>query len=82
MYENIFLMEAGPNGTSQVQQITEPVHGLNADQVLTSSYFDLDTTRAPDAERNLAKLAQQAENGDPEEAVKFLRELSNKRRTS
>lgn len=77
--ENIFLMEADGDGPSQVRQITEPVHGLNADQVLTSSYFDLETTRAPEARKNLLRLAREAENGDPAEAIKFLRELSKKR---
>jgi predicted ATP-binding protein involved in virulence len=76
--ENIFLTESDPAGPSVVRQITEPIHGLNADQVLTSSYFDLDTTRAPGARRNLARLARRAENGDPDEAIKFLRALSKK----
>jgi hypothetical protein len=71
-------MEVEKDGSSQVKQITEPVHGLNADQVLTSSYFDLDTTRAPDAQTNLQRLARQAENGNPDEAIKFLRALSKR----
>jgi AAA domain, putative AbiEii toxin, Type IV TA system/AAA domain len=77
--ENIFLTEADGDGPSVVRQIKEPVYGLNADQVLTSSYFGLDSTRAEGAERNLKRLARQAENGDPEAAVRFLQALSRKR---
>jgi hypothetical protein len=77
--ENIFLTDAGRDGSSEVRQLTEPVHGLNADQVLTSSYFDLETTRAPGARRDLRRLARQAENRDPEAAIEFLRQLGKRR---
>lgn len=47
-HENIFVMEIDESGASTVQQLQERVYGLNADQVLLSSYFNLQTTRAPE----------------------------------
>ncbi|HYC91747.1 MAG TPA: AAA family ATPase [Thermoanaerobaculia bacterium] len=44
---NVYLLEAEPDGTSVPSQLPEAVHGLNAEQILLSSYFNLSTTRAP-----------------------------------
>lgn len=46
-HENIFVMEVEESGASIIRQLQERVYGLNADQVLLSSYFNLQTTRAP-----------------------------------
>lgn len=45
--ENLFVVERGPEGTATVAQYRENIHGLTANQVLTSSYFGLSSTRAP-----------------------------------
>jgi hypothetical protein len=72
--ENLRIVE-----DSSVKQLTERVHGLSADQILTSSYFNLTTTRSPDEEARLAELSEEvAERSNPDGAIEFLRRLSGK----
>jgi energy-coupling factor transporter ATP-binding protein EcfA2 len=60
---NIFVLETAPDGTATVEQYREDIYGLTANQVLTSSYFGLDSTRAPNT-GTLADLASRmAANG-------------------
>ncbi len=62
-----------------VKEIEEGVHGLSADQILNSSYFNLATSRSPDAEARLAELSEQVgERNDPDAAIAFLRQLTGK----
>jgi predicted ATPase len=62
-----------------VKQLEERVHGLSADQILTSSYFNLTTTRSPDEETRLTELTEEvAERSDPDGAIAFLRRLAGK----
>lgn len=46
---NIFVMETGSGGTVDIARYSERIHGLSANQILTSSYFGLRSTRAPEA---------------------------------
>lgn len=73
---NIFVIEPDDTGASRVYQYQEHVHGLSAEQILLSSYFNLDTTRAPAVEDELSDLARKARDGDPSSAVAYLRKLS------
>ena len=62
---------------NQIHEYTERIHGLNADQILTSSYFGLDSSRSPDAEMQLAHTAKRvADTHDPAPAIEFLKELT------
>ncbi len=45
--KNIFVLEADDDGAAVVKQYEEDIYGLTANQVLTSSYFGLASTRAP-----------------------------------
>lgn len=74
--ENIFVSEPDDTGASAVHQLRERVHGLSAEQILLSSYFNLETTRAPAAEDELTQLARAARAGDPNVAVAYLRKLA------
>lgn len=74
--QNIFVLEMDGVGASTIRQLTEPIHGLNADQILVSSYFGLNTTRAPGAEDVLRRLSEQAMSGDSKAAVEFLKKLT------
>ena len=76
--ENIFVMELASDGSSEVRQLQEHIYGLNADQVLVSSYFNLNTTRAPGFEKKLRQLTQRAWEGDEDAAVEMLRQLAGK----
>jgi hypothetical protein len=75
--QNIFVLEMDGAGASTIRQLGEPIHGLNADQILVSSYFGLNTTRAPGAEDALRQLSLRAMNGDSEAALEFLKKLTS-----
>lgn len=74
--KNIFLMEPGPEGDSIVRQLEENVYGLTAEQILLSSYFNLETTRAPGFEDDLEEITKKAWKGDIDAAVEYLTKLS------
>jgi predicted ATPase len=75
--ENITLAEgAGRPGTSTLRTVDAQVHGLNAEQVLLSSYFDLQSTRSPDVTPTLEDLARRAVDGDDQARDRYLDALS------
>ena len=69
---NLFL--AVPDGeTASVLVAPElEVHGLTADQILTSSHFGLASTRAPDFYRELQRVSRDVSRGKPGAAVRFM----------
>jgi AAA domain, putative AbiEii toxin, Type IV TA system/AAA domain len=75
--QNIFVLEMDGAGASTIRQLNEPIHGLNADQILVSSYFGLNTTRAPGAEDELRQLSRRAMSGDSAAALEFLEKLTS-----
>jgi energy-coupling factor transporter ATP-binding protein EcfA2 len=59
--------------------ITRPsseVYGLSADQILTSSMFGLNSTRAPEFVKTLEHLESKATTGDADAAMALMRGLS------
>lgn len=67
--ENIFVMES-----DGVEQYQENIHGLTANQVLTSSYFGLSSTRAPGTEMDeITKLALSGKEAD---RLEFARRMA------
>ena len=71
--ENIFLVRQASEGiASEVVQLEAGVHGLSADQILQSSYFELESTRSLDAQRELRELGAAAAAGDGEAAGRYL----------
>ena len=77
--QNIRIVDSPVDGPSQVSQMQERIHGLNADQVLTSSYFGLPSSRSEDQQRTLANMADEvARSGSAEASIAFLKELSGK----
>ncbi len=75
--QNILVLEMDGTGASTIRQLQEPIHGLNADQILVSSYFGLDTTRAPGAVDELRSLSKKAMSGDSEAALTFLEKIAS-----
>jgi hypothetical protein len=75
--KNIRVIEPDETGASTIQQLNERIHGLNADQILVSSYFGLDSTRAPEAVDALQALSRKARHGDRDAVHAFLSRLSN-----
>ena len=74
--ENIFVMETTAEGASVVQQYEEEIYGRTAEQVLLSSYFNLDTTRTEPFEDELKALSLKAGKGDLQAALRFMEKLS------
>lgn len=73
---NIIVMEPGPKQSSTTKRIEWPVHGLDADQILLSDFFGMESTRAPSRSKRLKTLSLKAREGDTEAAKKLLEEMS------
>jgi hypothetical protein len=74
---NIIVMEPAGATASIPKRLQAPVHGLDADQVLLTDFFKLESTRASDKERRLKRLTVQARKGDLEAAKTLLDEMSS-----
>jgi hypothetical protein len=74
--DNILIAGEPAEGESRLRRVDAPIHGLDSEQILLSSYFELHSTRARDAQARLDELATQAMEGDDEAAVAYLRALS------
>ena len=74
---NIFVTERDPqSGISTIELGRQNVHGLSADQILSSSYFDLPTSRSPDAVDQMNNLARSAWAGDTSASQELLKRLT------
>lgn len=73
---NIIVMEPQPGQASRAVRIEKPVYGLDADQVLLTEYFGMESTRAPEKSRELRSLTLRAREGDTEAAKKLLQQMS------
>jgi predicted ATPase len=80
--ENIFVMEVDEKGTSEVKQYDENIYGLDAQQVLLSSYFGLDSTRTPEAVDEIRSLSRQLRPGRSDIALQIMRKLTGEDQTS
>lgn len=72
---NIILMVPGKKQTSIPKRIKEGIHGLDADQILLTNFFDMRTTRVPAKETQLKKLTEKAREGDVKAAKELMAEL-------
>jgi len=73
--ENIRVIKLSDEG-SIVEPAQVEVHGLSADQILTSEYFGLESTREPGFAAELTKMAHDARSGNADSAEQFVRMLS------
>lgn len=71
---NIIVLQPSSNGAI-ARRLTERVHGLNAEQILRSSYFGLETTRAKGSVNILRTLARRAFEGDQHAAIEYVKHL-------
>jgi predicted ATP-binding protein involved in virulence len=75
--QSIYHMEhSKSNRSSEIKQLKSQIFGLNADQILRSEYFGLESTRAPRFQEELKDTAQKASQGDDNAAVEFMRKLA------
>jgi len=68
----LFLLLAEGETASFLATPEREVHGLTADQILTSSHFGLVSTRAPDFYEELRKVSGDVSRGKPGAAVRFM----------
>jgi hypothetical protein len=73
---NIIHMHPSSRQASAPARIPRPVHGLDADQVLLSGYFGMETTRSDSKTQRLKRLTFKARHGDAKAAEMLLSELS------
>lgn len=73
---NIILLREEAGQASEATRIPWAVHGLDADQVLLSDFFGLQSTRAPGRKKDLKALALRARDGDAGAALRLLEEMS------
>ena len=74
---NIILLQPGAKQSSVAERVPWAVHGLDADQVLLTDFFGLESTRAPGKKRTLKSLSLKASEGDEDAAVQILQEMSS-----
>jgi len=73
---NILTMQPEPGEASRIERISQPVHGLDADQVLLTGFFGLKSTRAQGRDRSIKSLSLLASTGDPDAARQLLAVMS------
>lgn len=73
----ISMKEDRKNQASRLVRLNEPVHGLDADQVLLTDYFGLKSSRAAGRDHVLKKLTIKARSGDEEAAMELLNTLAH-----
>lgn len=73
---NIIAMTPGAKQSSMAKRIEWAVHGLDADQVLLTEFFGMESTRAPGKRRTLKELSLKAREGDTGAAKRILEEMS------
>lgn len=66
------------NGISRsvIESPDEELYGLSADQILTSNIFGLESTRDSDFFERLQTAARAAQEGEPEDAIRYMRMVS------
>jgi hypothetical protein len=73
---NIVLMVPGPKQSSSPKRVKQSIYGLDADQILLTDFFSMQTTRTHDKELRLQQLTEEARAGKIDAAKELLRELS------
>jgi predicted ATP-binding protein involved in virulence len=73
---NIIVMQPGTKQSSTTKRIEWAVHGLDADQVLLTDFFGMESTRAPGKKCILKELTLRARKGDTEAAKELLEQMS------
>jgi predicted ATPase len=75
--ENVLVLSdvdvGGGVRETRVDRPSAETFGLGADQLLTSEAFGLESTRNPDFVEKLQAVSRQAQSGDAEATMKFLR---------
>jgi hypothetical protein len=73
---NLIVLEPGRSGSTLPKRIPEPVHGLDADQVLLTDFFGMATTRAAGKQAELKRLSLKARAGDLAAARNLMAQMA------
>jgi hypothetical protein len=73
---NVIVMQPAEGESSVARRIQAAVHGLDADQVLLTEFFGMETTRAEGKERQLKKLTVKARGGDLQAAKQLMEQMA------
>jgi predicted ATP-binding protein involved in virulence len=73
---NLILIKVGEAQASEPLRVERAVHGLDADQVLLTDFFGLESTRAASQSRQLKELSLKASEGDAAAARQLLAQMS------
>jgi predicted ATP-dependent endonuclease of OLD family len=73
---NTIVMKPGSRQSSRTMRIPWAVHGLDADQILLTDFFGMNSTRAIGKKRTLKELTLKARTGDTAAAKELLEEMS------
>lgn len=63
---NLVMMSSDENNLTSANVIRKAIHGLDANQLLKSDFFGLNSTRSPDETEETKRLQILATTGDPE----------------
>jgi hypothetical protein len=74
---NLVALEPGDAQSTMLARKQVAIHGLDADQVLVSPFFALNTTRTGVRAQRLRELRDHARGGDREAALLVMRELTH-----
>ncbi len=72
---NVITM-ARRDGASHATRICKAIRGLDADQILLTDFFALESTRAQEKRDQLKELTLLARKGDQSAALKLVQEMS------
>jgi predicted ATP-binding protein involved in virulence len=73
---NIIVMEPGKRESSVPRRVETAVHGLDADQVLLTDLFGMESTRAKGKQTQLKDLSLKARAGDMDAAKEFMKQMA------
>ncbi len=72
---NSIVMEAKGMSESVPRRVKAPVHGLDADQVLLTDFFGMESTRVPGKQKRLKRLTLRAREGNLAAANQLMQEM-------
>jgi hypothetical protein len=73
---NITSLKSNAKLVTRAKRRRESIHGLDADQVLLTGFFDMNSTRTREKEDRLQDLTVKARHGDEEAAKRLVLEMS------
>ncbi len=73
---NVRKLNLDSQHRTTLEDFQQPIHGLDADQILVSDLFGLESTRAPDKRDRLYELRIAARRGNNEAAKKLISEMA------